>query len=238
MQMVLGYLMVTWFDVMFDPIPLDNPIFLFTVAIPISYNGLIVILLCVIFSRVSTIVDLIDIKSLCALNPYNLTKRIKLVMILNDKINDCIMCVNRTYVFNIMIALLDVKAVLIFTTFLSYKMILNEYSTADLVLIIGSYSYAICIGIGCFVIIFYSASIKKAHAAILNSLIKIHMLLWNRRNCKMMPLAILQLSHFRKEISAGLFELNWKYGLTVLSSIFNYVIVMIQFDAMLSPFNQ
>ena len=235
--MVIGYLIVTYFGVKFDSIPLNDPIFLTIISIPMSFNVLIIILLHTIFTRISIIIKLTDIKNVCSFSTFNLKKRINLVMLLYDKINDSILSVNNCYIINLLVAFLNITAIYIFMTFLLYDTVIHELKPENIILGLGGYSYCFCFGTSCVVIIYFSTSIRKSHDATIKNFFKMHFLLKNRRICNKVHLASLQFYHFRKEISCGLFDFNWKYLMVVITSVFNYVIVMIQFEGMISKSN-
>lgn len=46
---------------------------------------------------------------------------------------------------------------------------------------------------------------------------------------------MLQMMHRMPKISCGLFELNWKFFFSILSAIFSFFIILIQFDAAFKP---
>lgn len=235
--MIIGYSIVTYFGVKFDSIPLDDPVFLTIISIPMSFNILIIILLYTIFTRISAIIKLTDIRNVCSFSTFNLKRRINLVMLLHDKINDSILSVNNCYIINILIAFLNITATYIFMTFLLYDTIIHKLKATNFILVMGGYSYCFCFATSCLSIIYFSTSIRKSHDNTMNNFFKMHILLKKRRICNKVHLASLQLYHFRKEISCGLFDFNWKYLMTVIACILNYVIVMIQFEGMISKAN-
>lgn len=235
--MILGYLMVTYFGVKYDAIPLNDPIFLTILSIPMSFNILIIILLYTIFTRISTIIKLTDIQNFCSLSTFNIKRRINLVMLLNDKINDSILSVNNCYIINVLVAFLNITALYIFMTFLLYDTVVHELTTPNFILFMGGYSYCCCFGASCIAIIYFSTSIRKSHDCTIINFFRMHFYLRNIKICTKVHLATLQLYHFQKEISCGLFGFNWKLLMVAIASVFNYVIVMIQFEKVISKSN-
>lgn len=233
-DMVFGNFMITLFGVNFDSVPLDDKFLLITIAVPISYNTLIIILLMNVFCRMCSITNLVEIHKVCGLNDYNLKKRIKLTMKLLDKMNDTIFSINTSYIINIILSILNVTMTMIFMTFLGFDFITNDLDISNGILVAGGYSYSLLVGFGCVVIIYYSSSIKITHYTVLNNLTEIHLRFNDRKVHRQIHLAALQITHFCKKISCGLFELDWKCILVIIASVFNYIIVMIQFDIMIS----
>jgi len=235
--MIFGYLMVTHFGVKYDAIPLNDPIFLTILSIPISFNILIIILLYNIFTRTSTIIKLIDIQNVCSFSTFNLKKRINLVMLLFDKINDSILSVNNCYIINVLVTFLNITACFIFMTFLLYDTVVHELEPQNFILVMGGYSYCCCFGASCIAIIYFSTSIRKSHNCTIINFFRMHFFLRNKKISTKVHLATLQLYHFQKEISCGLFGFNWKLLMVAIASVFNYVIVMIQFESVISEGN-
>lgn len=234
LEMIIGYSIVNYCGVIFDSIPLNDPLFLLTISVPLSYNVLIIIILHDIFTRLSTIVELTEVKNVCVLSTYYLRKRINLVMILFDKINDSVLSINRCYTFNIIVALLNITAIFIFMTFLLYDTLIHGVRRDDIILVMGGYSYFICFFGSFIAIIYFSEFIKKTHLASTINFTTVNILLCDRKIYKSINLAIHQLTHFQKDISCLLFAFNWKALLLLFACIFDYVIVMIQFNNMIS----
>lgn len=229
-EMFIGYFLVRILKIKFDSMPLDNGFYLFTIGIPLSYSTLFVITLHSVDSRMQSVIKCLDISNMTALNNYWLKKRIKLLMIICDKLNDTIMSINRYYVFSAMISLFNLAVVNIMTTFLNYDVIAHELLLEDFILTLGGYSYSLCTGIGLVVIIFYSENIKRAFDKITVKVLDISMYLNESGVCGITHVAYLQLYSLKKEIAGGLFAFRWSICFSVLATIFDYLIIMIQFD--------
>jgi len=222
------------FDIRFNSMPLDRLSFLFTVIIPLSFNYLIIILLINLFNRFYSIINLTKFSTSKQFDEQKLIHRISLMMKMLDKINDTVLSINRSYMMNILISFFNLTLVLIFAIFLMYDIFVHQLKIDDAIIAVGGCSYALCISIGCFIIISYSSTIEKLHFLIMNNFVDLHLRLWDSKIHRQVHLAMLQLTHFRKELSGGLYNFNWKCIFLILTSVFNYVIVMIQFDVMIS----
>ena len=151
-----------------------------------------------------------------------------------DKINDTVLSINRCYMINILISFFNLTLVLIFIIFLIYDVLVHQLKIDDAILIVGGSSYAICISIGCLIIISYSSTIEKLHYLVMKNYVELYLGTKDKKIHRLVHLAMIQLTHFRKDISCGLYDFNWNCIFLILTSVFNYVIVMIQFDVMIS----
>ena len=160
-----------------------------------------------------------------------------MLMKLIDKINDCVLSVNKCYVLNTMFSSFNVTVTMILMTFLSMDIILHELEIQDVILALGGLSYCGCLGGSCIAVVYFSSAIKKGHEQFNQNLINLHIYLVNRNISRPVHLGLLQMSHTQKELTCGLFKFNWKFVFILFGSIFNYVIVMYQFDSMITAGN-
>lgn len=232
--MTLGYSIVTYFGVSYDSIPMRNKLFLFAVSVPVLFNILLNLLLYLIHQRLKLMIVMTDVSKISACNEHDLKKRIHTLMKLIDKINDCVLSVNKCFVLNTMFSSFNVTVTMILMTFLSMDIILNELEIEDVILALGGFSYCGCLGGSCLAVIYFSSIIRKRHENLNQKFINLHICLHNRKIHKHIHLGLLQISHSQKELTCGLFRFNWKYVFIMVASVFNYVIVMYQFDSMIS----
>lgn len=96
--------------------------------------------------------------------------------------------------------------------------------------LIFSFSTISCIS----VLIIYSENFKNKINEAVKKFNLIRLKSDDRKVQKYCNLAILQFESSRKFISCGLFELNWKHIFLMMTSFFSYLVMMIQFDYMLT----
>lgn len=229
-EMVGSFIMTRNFDIRFNSMPINNTFFMISLGIPLSYNILIIILLINLFDRFYSIINLTKLP----LNLQIISYRLNLSMEMLDKVNDTILSINKCYMMNILISFFNLTLVLIFTIFFMYDIFVHQLKIDDAIILAGGSSYALCISIGCLIIISYSSTIEKLHYLVMKNYVKLHLSSRDGKIYRQVYLAMLQLTHFRKEISGGLYDFNWKCIFLILTSVFNYVIVMIQFDVIIS----
>lgn len=233
MNFTLGYVMIYVFGIKYDSIPFNNIFFIYLLSLPISYNNAIFIQIMNAFSRFRSIIHLTQICKIHPLNDYNIKQHIKFTMKLFDKMNDIVLSLNKIYTVNIIISLFNITVVVIFNIFLMHNVFSKNLEFNDFAIALGGFSYAAGVSIGCIAIIYFSSSIKRNYDLVLNNLTRVHLILRSRKIHQQIHTAILQITHFRKNICCGLFELNWQLVFAIFVSILNYVIVMIQFEKML-----
>lgn len=188
-------------------------IYLYIVHISsLSYASLNIILLIALKNRISLINENV--------------KNIKTTLILHDKFCDTISLVNKCFSFNFSITLLEFNFHCILFTFSACNMLLNKPDVGDKTFFFAGLvfiGYALIL-IVC--ILVYSSLIKSGGK---QTLIIVHAL-ENVSVHSLTQIASLQLSHRQPEISCGLYTIDWKFLFAILSCVFSYTIILIQFD--------
>ena len=232
--MTIGYSIVTYFGVSYDSIPMRNKTFLIAVSIPVLFNILLNLLLYIIHQRLATIIIMTDFSKISAYNEHEQKKLIRTLMKLVDKINDCVLSVNKCFILNTMFSLFNVTVTMILMTFLSMDIVLHELEIEDVILALGGFSYCGCLGGSCITVVYFSSTIRNCYDHLKQKLINLHVCLFSRKIHRQIHLGLMQLLHSQKEVTCGLFRFNWKLVFIMIASVFNYVIVMYQFDSMIS----
>lgn len=230
-DMTIGYSIVTYFGVSYDSIPMRKKTFLLAVSIPVLFNILLNLLLYIFHQRLITIIIMADVSKISVCNEH---EYLRTLMKLIDKINDCVLSVNKCFILNTMFSSFNVTVTMILMTFLSMDIVLHELEIEDVILALGGFSYCGCLGGSCIAVVYFSSTIRKCHEHLKQKLINLHVCLVSPKIHRQIHLGLLQLLHSQKAVTCGLFRFNWKYVFSMITSVFNYVIVMYQFDSMIS----
>ncbi|KAG5685017.1 hypothetical protein PVAND_014220 [Polypedilum vanderplanki] len=232
-DMTFGYIIVRILNVRYNTMPLDDPFFLITMGIPMSYNVLFLIIVYNLHDRLKLIAENFEISKFKNLHKCFIRNKIELTMIMLDKISDTIMSINKFYTFNTMIILLKFTIINTMSTFLAYDVFVHNLGLDDIILAIGGYSYSLILGISCILIFFYTCFISKLFDKSFIQILDLKMKIRDEKICKQTFLALLQAQNYQKEISCGLFVLCWPQLFAMIVTIFNYIVVMVQFDKMI-----
>jgi hypothetical protein len=233
--MISGYVTVNIIGVKFNSLPLDNPCFLFVMSLPITYSVLFYITLLSVCSRLKAINDCLVFNSteMSSWKSTDFIQRSKLVMKLCDKFHHVITSIHKLHVFSFVISLLNFLVITILVSFLCYDILIHNLSPHDVILFFGGCGYILCIGIICTLIIINCAHVKAQHDNIMDSMMNLHHTKIDKNICRFLQLMYLQMNSLRNEVSCGLFGFKFSYLMIFLTSVFNYVVVMIQFDTMI-----
>lgn len=146
------------------------------------------------------------------------------------KFSDTVLIFNKVFSMYLMTSLLDLLIMLLVTFFLGYDILVHSLTISDAILMLGGVSYVNISGFFCFSILFLSSNLEEKR--------KILMLKINEFNLKKFhkakQLSTYQIDCASLELSCGLFLFKKFHIFAMVSSFFSYLIVMIQFDFVLS----
>lgn len=222
MDLGFGYYIVTFFNINFDSIPLNNVYFLVIMSLPMTWNVIFFIVILNIYWRYQSILE--------ALRGENSTSRLIFLIKIHDKLNAIIPALNRYFVLNVAFSLFNVLVISITNIFLIYDIITHSLEMNNFLIIVGGSSYILTSGLVIILIITYSSFINNTNDGIIATVTNTAMRFNEKKLLKISHLVILQVESTRRKISSGLFEIDWKLMLTSVSSVVAYVIVMLQFD--------
>jgi hypothetical protein len=233
-NIIVGYFVVKYLNLRFESLPMSDELFLVMLFLAVSYNFLTFLILHDLVVRTDSMLELMHVKNVNKLKFKDLKRRIKLIMKLWNKVNDAVMSFNKIYSFNLMLSLTNFSFLFLIINFYLYDFIVRQLAINEIFLVLGGYSYSLLTGSCFFAIIKYSSHIKKLHENAGRALCDIGALFKNRKVFKLVHLSHLQLDNAQKEISCGIYAIKWNFIFIFITSFFDYTLVMIQFDNMVT----
>lgn len=113
---------------------------------------------------------------------------------------------------------------------LVYDIIVHQLGMKDILLFLGAFSYCLMSGSFCLAILIYSVSIRNEHKTASIIVNNVSLNSFDLKTQRHVQIASLQMNHIGGEISCGIFKLNWKYMLSFIAGVFEFSLVLIQFD--------
>lgn len=228
----LAYFMVTLLGVKVKTIPIDRIFYLISIAININYIIFSFLILLAIFWRLRSMTNALNITTKS--DHKKLFQNIKSLSKIWCKLEDLICSVDKYHTFSLILTFLNFFVTFLLVIFLGYDIFAHDLDSGDVIFFVAGLNFSFFNGLSCFIVIAISMA--------LNNTMKISMKICNRIQIKnqvkkvhkLNYIAILQFTFLRKNFSCGLFDFNWKLIFTLAASFFSYLIMMIQFDYMLS----
>lgn len=225
--------MVTLMNVKIKTIPVDRGFFLISLGLNINYSIFAILMQVMISWRLRAIDDALKltIKS----NQKIILRKMKLLMKVLCIIEDLINSRNNYVSLSNILSFANFFVTSLMILFLGYDVFAHNLGNDDLTLFLGGISFSFFAGLACFIAISYSISVARTIKKAIKIFNKIQMKFNDDAKIqKYCNLANLQLSSVQSEFSCGLFDFNYKLIFTLMSSIFAYLVMMIQFDYMLT----
>lgn len=224
--------MVTLLGVKVKTIPIDRIFYLISIAININYIIFSFLILLAIFWRLRSMTNALNITTKS--DHEKLFQNIKSLSKIWCKLEDLICSVDKYHTFSLILTFLNFFVTFLLVIFLGYDIFAHDLDSGDVIFFVAGLNFSFFNGLSCFIVIAISMA--------LNNTMKISMKICNRIQIKnqvkkvhkLNYIAILQFTFLRKNFSCGLFDFNWKLIFTLAASFFSYLIMMIQFDYMLS----
>lgn len=220
----IAFSVVGVFQVKFKAIPLDDFGFLIALMLPVAFNLIFVTTLLNVTWRLETIDEFLGAQ----MN----RRELKTILRIYSKFDGTVSHVNRYFTFNTMICFLDVLMIALMVVFLAYDIVVHSLMIKDVILMLSGISYVLVSGFSCVMVIVYSSkisSLKNSSFWKMNGMrLKSH-----RETGKRCELGILQISSSVSQVSCGLFTFDSYHIFTIISSLFSYLVVVIQFDIMI-----
>jgi hypothetical protein len=228
--------MVIFLNVKIDSVPIERGFFLTGIAIAINYILLTMLLLLNLVWRFKTVSN-----ALMKVDNYHdktkVLKKLKSVLKMLSKLSELLESASKYFLCNNIFLFTNLFMIILIMTFLGYDILVHDLGTDDVILffafVVFSVSTAFCSSITILTSTYFSKCFSQAFEKINLIFIKFN----DRKIQKICELGILQLQNSRKEISCGFFAFNWKHVFLMLSSFFSYLIMMIQFDYMITTKN-
>jgi hypothetical protein len=233
-NMSTGLVIVRVLDVHLKTMPLENPFFLAVMGVSMSYHVIFFIILHSFYGRLKAVAESFTVDNLKDFHTCFIRNRIRLTMIVLDRMNETIFSINKYFMCNTMIILLKIIIITIMSSFLAFDVLVHGLGIDEIILVFGGWSYGLTLGLGCMLIFTYGYRIGQAFEKIFIQTLSIKIFIRNKKICHQTTLALLQMTNFKKELSCGLFSLHWPHLFVIIVASFNYLVVMVQFDSMIS----
>jgi hypothetical protein len=158
-------------------------------------------------------------------------KAIRLRMKFHDKMHDTIISINKYFSLNCLLVLLQIVAYSTFSIFALYDTFMKNlpfkenclFITTAFQLLIGNLSVIL-------VLLHYISLINHSQVDAVKCLTEIEDSFEDRKVHQMANLAILQIKSLPLVVTSGLTIVDWKITLIIISAIFQYILILIQFD--------
>ena len=150
------------------------------------------------------------------------------------KTEDLIHSLNNYLTLNNILFFFNFFMLFLMISFLGYDILVHDLGSDDVIFFFAGISFLFWAGFSCLIILFYSLAFKNTTQNSFTTFNEISINSSDRKIKKFCHIAILQISSTQSELSCGLFGFNWIFILTFLMYYFNYIVMMIQFDYMLT----
>lgn len=229
----LGYAMVIFLKVKIDSIPIERGFFLTGIMITINYILLSMLLLLTIIWRFKSVGDaLLQVKKL---NDKKLIlKRLKIILKILSKMGDLLESASKYFLFSNIFLFCNLFMIVLILIFLGYDILIHELEMEDKILFLAFIVFTISTLFCCLIIIISSTYFFNCFGNATNIINLICVKNNDKKIQKFCELGILQFENTQKQISCGFYNFNWNQIFLMVSSIFSYIITMIQFDYMLT----
>lgn len=224
---------VDYFQVKFTSMPLEDYWFLVVYFRALCCHVVWFSIIQSLYWRIKTIPKILEIPNL------SLKLKFKIIGKFYSKCEKIISSMNKFFALSFSILLLDCFALTLSSTFFGYDILMHELKKNELLLFTGSTNYSFISGLVCFLIMNSSTKFMAEKKSLL---IKVNTLKFKNRNKKdkrldkNSQLLIDQLNVAQIKLSCGLFVFNIPHIFVMISSIFSYLVVTIQFDFLSSDF--
>lgn len=231
-NIMLGFSMVKFFNVKVDSIPIERGFFLTGIAWLINYVLLMVLLLLLIAWRFSSIFN--ALQQVQELEKKKIPRRMKLILKLSNKMGEILESFIKYCLTNYALLYSHCLIITLMITFLGYDILVHDLGASDKIFFGAGIVFVVSTAFSYLLVICFSNYFSNSFNKIYEKINFIRLENDERKIRKICELGILQLECTRKEITCGLFDLNWKHLFLLMSSFFSYLVMMIQFDYMLS----
>lgn len=232
-NMILGYVMVKFLGVKIDSVPIEQGFFLIGLTIAINYILQIMIIFLAMKWRFKLALEvLMELQEFKDKNV--MLKRLKTVIKIWSKLGDLVAATSKYFLMCNIFLFLIIFMMYLITLFLAYDILMHELGSDNLILFYSFIVFTCSYTHYGVVITISSVYFSNCFSSAINNLNLIALKIKEKKIQKFCSLAVLQLTAIQKEISCGLFEFNWKFIFLLISSVFSYLVTMMQFDYMLT----
>ena len=224
--------MVKFLGVKLSSIPLEGVLFLLGISYP-TYYFLLTFFIIMTFSKRIKSVD----QSLAKVgedDQGNVLKNIKLIRKIWIRIEDLINSMEKYFMSTIIFYLLNYFLFLLVTIFLAYDVGVHNLEIDDKIFLCICITLSLSATAGVLPLTSYSKMIGRIISTAIGKINLIRLKCDDKKVQKNCELAILQFEHSRKLISCEMFELDWKFIFSMMSSVFSFLLTMVQFDYVIS----
>lgn len=225
-NITFGYYMVTTLGIKIKSVDLKTGYPLINMGIAVTFALFSILLLLTISWRLRSITT--------ALKKSEDENSIKIIVKILSKIEDLIYSINSYLSLNYITSFSSTFIYLLMFTFLGYDILVHNLSVDDVIFFCAGASFTCFNSLMCSLVIFFSMRFDKTTKNLFKFFNQIQMKNSDQKIRKICFLANLQLGHSKKNLSCGLFDLNWHLIFTLMASFFSYLITMIQFDYMVT----
>lgn len=210
----------------YETIPVENPLYSTCLILPTNFNIVFVITIAAVSVRINSVKKVILKESNCVV------KKIKIVMKFHDKLHDVFLSLNKFFALNFAVLFLQLISYIILVLFALYDILFNGRPVENLaVFLVGASSFNLVTACVLLTMLSFVGSIRRSELDILKRIVQIE----NSYESKLVHchtrLAVLQMKSAPLILSCGLITIDWHIWIIMLASIFNYMIIFIQFDA-------
>lgn len=234
-NMTLVYVMVKFLNVKVNSIPIEDGFFLVGVTATIYYVLFTMLMLIVASWRIKSIDE--ALLQVDERNERKLLKKLKIILKVWSKVEDLNTSMTKYFITNNLFYFSNFFNTFLITVFLGYDIFAHSLEIDDKIFLMAAVIFCIS-SISCIIILTINSEIyknKNNKAMLKFNLIKLKSK--DKRVQSFCYLGILQLKNSSNFISCGLFDLNWKHVFAMISSFFAYLVMIIQFDYMLTTKN-
>lgn len=228
--------MVLFLNVKIDSVPIERGFFLTGIAISINYILLTMLLLLNIVWRFKSISDAMILIG-NSKNKKILLRRLKVAMRICNKLSDLLESSSKYFLCNNIFLFSNLFFILLIMTFLGYDILVHNLDTDDVILFFAFVVFCVSTAFCSSITILTSTYFSECLSNCIKKFSLISFQFNDKKVQKFCILAILQLESSRRDISCGVFAFNWKFVFLIISSSFSYLVMMIQFDYMLTTKN-
>lgn len=221
------------YEISYDSIPLDNILYWITNTFTFNITFTYFVTLFAINSRLYLIMSVLRDERLME-NISILHARTKLILKLYTNCYDLVCVANKCFTFHSMLLLLEFTTFcvsitfMIFTTFSSHLDL--GVSFKDIIFLTTAVAFFVNLNIHACIVFYNSCTIKENGRKILSSICVVAEKTKNEKLLKYSQLSSLHMVRDQLIVTCGMFEFDWRQKFLMLSSIFSYLLILIQFD--------
>jgi len=152
----------------------------------------------------------------------------KEALAIHDKLCETVNILNQCFLVNCILTFFAFTSTLIFVTFSLYEMLVNG-TTIEKIVVLSTGIVMFSLEVASLVPLFYQSNRVKVLG--LKLLQNLTTSICCEENHGIKFIATLQLSHQTPKVSHSLYIVDWPLLMLIISSVFSYLIIVIQFEA-------